>query len=210
MNPKGIYILGAGKFAEEVADTVGQLKNYTLKGFIEGIDQNKTEKLLNGLPVFWLDDMHETDQNILCICGVGSVKRKFFIEKAIGKGVSFLNIIHPYSQISPSVKLDAGIFINSGTIIASHTLIMEHVIINRGVLIGHHTKINRYVTISPGANIAGNVTIGESVYIGMGANILDGVNIGNNSVVGAGALVTKDVPEKVMVLGLPAKIVKKL
>lgn len=54
------------------------------------------------------------------------------------------------------------------------------------------------------------VTIGNSVWIGGSATILPGVTIGNNVVVGAGAVVTKDVPDNVVVGGNPARIIKHL
>lgn len=54
------------------------------------------------------------------------------------------------------------------------------------------------------------VHIGDNCWIGAGAVILPGVNIGNGSVVAAGSVVTKDVPENVMVAGCPATIKKYL
>ena len=54
------------------------------------------------------------------------------------------------------------------------------------------------------------VTIGDDVWIGASVTILPGVKIGNRSVIGAGALVNKDVPDDVLVVGVPAKVIKKL
>lgn len=54
------------------------------------------------------------------------------------------------------------------------------------------------------------ITVGDNVWIGGGVNILSGVNIGNNVVVGAGSVVTKDIPDNVVVVGNPAKIIKKV
>ena len=52
------------------------------------------------------------------------------------------------------------------------------------------------------------IVIGNHVWIGMNATILKGVRIGNGSIVAAGAVVTKDVPENVMVGGVPARVIK--
>jgi len=54
------------------------------------------------------------------------------------------------------------------------------------------------------------VTVKRGAYIGTGAIILPGVTVGEMSVVGAGAVVTKDVPSKTVVGGVPAKKIKNL
>ena len=53
------------------------------------------------------------------------------------------------------------------------------------------------------------VHIGDNVWVGARSVILPGVKIGNNVVIAAGSVVTKDVPENVMVAGVPA-VVKKV
>ena len=58
--------------------------------------------------------------------------------------------------------------------------------------------------------IAKPVTIGNDVWIGGNVTILPGVKIGNNVVVAAGAVVTKDVPDNVVVGGVPARIIKEI
>lgn len=54
------------------------------------------------------------------------------------------------------------------------------------------------------------IYIGNNVHIGAGAIILAGVTIGDNVVIGAGSIVTKDVESNSVVVGNPAKILKKL
>ena len=54
------------------------------------------------------------------------------------------------------------------------------------------------------------VTIGDNVWIGGRAIINPGVTIGDNAVIASGAVVTKDVPDNVVVGGNPAKIIKKI
>ncbi|MCR5796005.1 MAG: sugar O-acetyltransferase [Solobacterium sp.] len=50
------------------------------------------------------------------------------------------------------------------------------------------------------------VHIGTNVWIGAGAVILAGVTIGDNSIIGAGSVVTKDIPENCVALGVPARV----
>ena len=69
-------------------------------------------------------------------------------------------------------------------------------------------KIGMFCSIGPGVIIGGKnegkPTIGDYV-----TNCANSIVIGNNSLIGAGSLVTKDVPENVIVVGCPAKILKK-
>lgn len=61
-----------------------------------------------------------------------------------------------------------------------------------------------------GTEYAKPITIGNNVWIGGSVTVLSGVSVGNNVVIGAGAVVTKDIPDNVVVVGNPAKIIKHL
>lgn len=54
------------------------------------------------------------------------------------------------------------------------------------------------------------ITIGDNVWLGGGVIVLPGVRVGDNSVVGAGAVVTRDVPDGVLAVGNPARVVRSL
>lgn len=52
------------------------------------------------------------------------------------------------------------------------------------------------------------ITVGNDVYIGTNAILLPGVTIGNNVVIGAGAVVSKDIPDNSVAVGVPARVIK--
>ena len=205
-----ILILGAGLFADDVADMVAMIPGTEIAGYIEGIDREKCTTLKNGKKIFWIDETGSMRDSCLCICAIGSPKRKEIIQKLNDKGFSFTRIIHPSAQLFPSASVGEGSIIGAGSVLAAGASVGKQVIINRGCLIGHHTRIDDFVTISPGVNIAGKVTVGEGTFIGMGAIVHDGIQIGKRSVIGSGSLVTRDVPDGVQVMGIPARITKNI
>jgi acetyltransferase-like isoleucine patch superfamily enzyme len=62
----------------------------------------------------------------------------------------------------------------------------------------------------PGLNVFGHIKIGNHVFIGEDAMIMYGVTVGNNVVIGARSVVTKDVPDNSVVVGVPGKVIKTL
>jgi len=77
--------------------------------------------------------------------------------------------------------------------------------------IGSSHNINNYATpyISTGVNIDSSIIIGANCFFGYGAMVLGDISIGYGCVVGAGAVVLKDIPPLSLVVGNPAKIIKK-
>lgn len=61
-----------------------------------------------------------------------------------------------------------------------------------------------------GLEIALPITIGNDVWIGANVSILPGVTIGNNVIIGAGSVVNKDIPDGVIVAGVPCKVIRKI
>ena len=89
--------------------------------------------------------------------------------------------------------------------------------IGKKVLIGPHCSFFATEHISERADIpiadqgwtSKGIRIEDNVWIGAGVIVLDGVTIGRDSIVGAGAVVSEDIPEFSVAVGIPAKVVKK-
>ncbi len=61
-----------------------------------------------------------------------------------------------------------------------------------------------------GLEFAHPITIGDDVWIGANVTVLPNVKIGNNVIIGAGSVVTKDIPDNVIAVGNPCKILRKI
>ena len=107
--------------------------------------------------------------------------------------------------------------VNYNTKIGNRTKIMDNTYITGKMIIGNNVFISVLVSTTNDNNIGAKgyneeyikgPIIEDNVRIGAGANILPGVRIGEYSIVGAGSVVTKDVPPRKLVMGVPAKVVR--
>jgi sugar O-acyltransferase (sialic acid O-acetyltransferase NeuD family) len=209
INSRPLLILGTRTLAEEVADVASEIPGIRVAGFVENMDRSRCTAPMGGLPVHWIDDLDALASTHAAICGIATTMRSRFTDQVDALGMPFAKLVHPTAHISDSAELLPGTFVGAGVVIASHTRLGAHVFVNRGVLIGHHTRIGNFVTIQPGANIAGVCNIGAATYVGMSAAIIDHTEVGSHSVIGAGAVVIENIPDHVLAVGVPAKIVKK-
>ncbi len=88
------------------------------------------------------------------------------------------------------------------------------IIIGNGVLIGHNVTLatlNHDERPEFRQNIYPKpIKIGNNVWIGSNATILAGVTIGDGAIIGANAVVTKDIPQNMVAVGIPAKVIRKI
>lgn len=117
-----------------------------------------------------------------------------------------------YAGCKVYIHNDARLIIKSGFINDDSTLdcfnrieIGENCRISKKVVI---RDSNSHTIVRDGYVKSAPIIIGDNVWIGIGAIILSGVHIGNGSVVAAGAVVTKDVPERCLVGGVPAIVLR--
>jgi sugar O-acyltransferase (sialic acid O-acetyltransferase NeuD family) len=207
MNKK-ILVVGGGGHAKVLIDCILSIREFEIVGIIDPNLPKDSE--FCDILVLGGDDALENfrGKDVYCAIGVGMVKatfnRKDLFEKITKQGFSCPTLQHSSAQKSQRVSLSPGVQIMTGAILQPDSKVSENTIINTGAIVEHDCVIGSHTHIAPGAILGGNVTVGECSHIGLGAKILPGIKVGDNVTVGAGAVVTKDVPDSLTVVGVPA------
>ena len=123
------------------------------------------------------------------------------------------------TKIGAFVEIQSDVVVGKNCKISSHSFICSGVTIGDGVFVGHgvmfiNDRDPRATTDGqPQMESAWQVMttrVRRGASIGSGATILCGVTIGEGALVGAGAVVTKDVPARAVVMGVPARVVRQV
>lgn len=134
------------------------------------------------------------------------------LSEIIGTKIDESTTIFPpfYTNFGKFISIEKNVFINH----ACSFLDMGGITIEDEVLIGPKVSlITENHPTDPNdrrALITKPIVIKRKAWIGAGATILPGVTVGENSIIAAGAVVSKDVPDNVIVGGIPAKIIKEI
>jgi len=139
-------------------------------------------------------------------------KRKSILKKIINTTAT--------CYIEPPFRCDYGYNIYTGkNFYANFNCIMldcNKIIIGDNVKLGPNVQIytathpTDYRARNEGKEMAYKIIIGDNVWIGGGAIICPGVKIGKNTTIGAGSVVVSDIPDNVVAVGNPCRVIKKL
>lgn len=140
-------------------------------------------------------------------------KRQEILKKLLG-GIGKDCYIEPPIRANwgKNTYLGDGVYVNFNLTLVDDTDIHigNNVLIGPNVIIDTGTHPINPIIRKKQAQYNLPVYIEENVWIGAGSIILPGVRIGKNSVIGAGSVVTKDIPENVVAVGNPCRVLREI
>ena len=151
----------------------------------------------------------KSDLFFVCIGMMDGKLRDFISKELIKKKLKQLSIISNQAFIDKSVKYKAGLLAMRHSVVNKNTIIGSNCFLNVNSVIDHECIIEDGVHVMGSAYIAGRVKIKKYSSIGANATVLPDLTIGKNCIVGAAAVVTKNIPDNTVVVGNPARFLKK-
>jgi sugar O-acyltransferase (sialic acid O-acetyltransferase NeuD family) len=204
-----MVIVGAGGHAKELTGILAELDQTSNVYLFDDVSINAPDLIFDRFPVI-KDEASvrkALQEDPRFIIGVGKpLYRKKLAEKFLAWGGKLESVISPFARIGMfNVTLEEGLNIMTGAVITQNVSIGKGTLVHINVTIHHDSSVGTYCELSPGCHLLGNVKLGNEVSVGTGSVILPGVSVGHEAIIGAGAVVTKDIPARMVVKGIPAK-----
>ncbi len=117
----------------------------------------------------------------------------------------FLILVHRHLSYKFGISIPIGVKIGAGFYIGHY----GNIVISGDAVLGRNCNISQGVTIGQAnrGKYKGTPIIGDEVYMATGAKIIGGIKVGNNTLISANALVTKNIDDNAVCVGVPAQII---
>lgn len=205
-----IVIFGTGGHARVVAEAAGLDSTVNVVGFVAA--KSAAIKTVDDLPVLGADDALlglVKEHNLQgFVVGVGDNHRRAELTRDIMRRCPALQpvtITHPTTVISAHATVGLGTVLLPGATVNCGTELGAGCIVNTNATIEHDCQFGAFASVGPGATVGGSCQIGVETAIGIGATVSNNISIGTQTVVGAGAVVVRDLPDRQVAYGNPAK-----
>lgn len=210
---KDIYILGIGHNTIVTID-LAESCGYNVAGLYHYLDDRTNEfyfghKIIGSNNELFQENLE--GKNFAISVGNNVIRSELF-SKIKNRGGNLVALIHPTAIVSKYALIKNGVHIYANSIIDPDTEIDENTIISSKSSVLHGCRIGKHAFLAPDVVLGANTMVEDYAFIGLNATIISNKAnlIGKHSVVGAAAVVAKTVEENTLVVGIPAKEIRKI
>lgn len=206
---KKIAIIGTRDLAYQITHFVTSDNQFEVVGYIDDLEPKG--KVINNRPV--LGTVAEAEKlyhnggfdGVLIGIGYTRFDLRQSVYNELKDRVPFATFVHSTCYVDPTSKIGEGCVIYPRCIIDMNADIRPNVFINWGSGIGHDAIMHSHSFIAANVLIAGLSEVGMRCMIGNGVTFIDHIHVCDDVTIGGGATVVKNITEKGVYVGTPAK-----
>ncbi len=201
-----LAIIGAGEQAREILSLITNSKTYYDYEEIVLVDlEADAQKNIISESYFFSLPINEFE--IIIAMGEPAMRARM-MAKYKEKGYRFATYVHESVVVGNDTKLLPGVILLPFVYIAQDVRMGENTLVHAGARIENNCVIGNSCFISSGAFIGAKTIIGNNTFVGPNAAVKDQLVIGDHAIIGMGSNVIKNVEEKCVVAGNPAKKIR--
>ena len=215
MTPSKLVVIGTGGLGRETlwalrtpeAGKSGRPRE--VLGFLTcHEDQHGTE--VCGLPVLGAESWVIGRADVAAVCCIGDPRARLrLVQWLESEGVFFATAVHPTASMSEYVEIGAGSLVGARAVLTSQVAVGRNAVIGAGAVVSHDCHLEDFATLAPGVLLAGGVRVEYGAELGVGATVRPEQIVGRGALVGAGSAVVDLVEENTIVVGVPARPMKR-
>jgi sugar O-acyltransferase (sialic acid O-acetyltransferase NeuD family) len=207
-----LVVVGAGGHARETFWLARECA--TPWNVVACLDDDETlhGQEIDGVPIAGPVDqwLRFADAHFVVAIGSPRARRTVVQRMASGGAPRFATLVHRSVLHPASLTIGAGTMVAAGCVLTTQVQVGSHAIVNIACTLSHDAQLDDFATLAPGVALPGHVRVEAGAEIAVGACLRQGLRIGRGALVGMGAVVTRDVAAGDVVVGNPARLLRRL
>ncbi|WP_081438432.1 NeuD/PglB/VioB family sugar acetyltransferase [Pseudofrankia asymbiotica] len=206
-----VVLVAASGLARETAGAARATGRYDVVGFVDD-NPDRWGTVVDGLPVLGgLDALDTVGEARIVLCpGPGWVRARL-ARRLTEAGVAaerYATVVHPAASVDASCEVGQGCVLLAGVVLTASVRLGRHAVVMPNAVLTHDDLVEDYATVCASVSLAGGVRIGAGAYLGAGALVRENLRVGAWSTVGMGAVVLRDVGDREVWVGNPARYLR--
>ncbi len=202
-----LLLVAASGLAREMLSVLAGTGTHDVQGIVDD-DPVLWGTTLSGVPVLGgLEEAKESTAQLVVCVGRGAARRAVVgrLEELGVRRDRYATVVHPSVEIPDSCAVGAGSILLAGVVLTADVSVGDHVVLMPGVTLTHDDVLEDFATVCSGVALGGNVVVGTGAYVGMNASVREGVHVGADATLGMGSVLLRDLPDRAVWAGVPAR-----
>jgi len=209
--PLGVVVYGTGENSYQVYHILKHATDRRVIGFLDDASEKHGTTHL-GARVFGdmngLAAARKAGADVAIVAIGDNLVRERLTRRVKDAGWEITKAVHPAAIIDSPLQIGDGTIVELGVCIHPESRIGDGVFLGGSSVVAHHSVVGDFALIGGGVIFGGAVRIGRRSLIGVGAVLQPHVTVGDDVIVGIGSAVVKDLPDRAVAVGVPAKVIR--